>query len=71
MSVREITMYETPDGHCFPTQEEAEEHAAALAIEARIAEYLQRTEGTNNAKTRQAAVIRRFLQWEEAGRYDD
>jgi hypothetical protein len=64
MSIQETTVFKTDDGKSFDTREDAEAHALALAIEARINAYVEQLEGSDKAKGRAAGAVRRFLMWE-------
>lgn len=70
MSIQEISAYRTEDGSTFATREEAKLHTLVLEIAARVTAYVTTLEGTDRAKGRQAAAIRRFLIWEAGVRED-
>lgn len=63
--IQETTAYRTEDGRTFTTRGEAELHDLVLKIDERIAAYVATLEGTDRAKGRQAAAIKRFLLWED------
>lgn len=64
IEITEATVFRTPDGKSFEDREEAEKHMTVLAVDARIAAYLEYMEASTNAKTRAGRAIRGFLLWE-------